>query len=228
MRPCARPAESSSPSSCSPPGRCCRTSWPSLWCPTGTLRHSHLNTHSGTYNREKSLRLPTNSFCELLKRLVYFSCRRFHREILPSPVSMASPSAEETWLRFACFLTSTSRQVLFYFYRSRMTLDELMCSSGLYHPFNTTLSTSDHQLHGVGCKCSQCCTACEYLQTGVLWYLHCLGHTTHYTLPGRVDSGASDDQTRPLFKIYMYNYHWFFFLNSKWQNCKKKKCLKCS
>lgn len=42
MSVCVRPAESSYLSSSSPPGRYCRTSWRSIWCPTETLRFADL------------------------------------------------------------------------------------------------------------------------------------------------------------------------------------------
>lgn len=38
MRVCVQTAENLSPSSFSPPGQCCRTSWLSHWCPMGMLR----------------------------------------------------------------------------------------------------------------------------------------------------------------------------------------------
>lgn len=39
MRVCVQTAGNLSPSSFSPPGQCCRTSWLSHWCPTGMPRY---------------------------------------------------------------------------------------------------------------------------------------------------------------------------------------------
>lgn len=67
MRVCVQPAESSSPNSSSPPGRCCRTSWPSLWCPTGTLRYADLHLllmHTAAFKVERRFYVILQSLIE--------------------------------------------------------------------------------------------------------------------------------------------------------------------
>lgn len=119
MRVCVQPAESSSASSSSPPGPCCRTSWLSLWCPTGTLKytdpHSLLMHQASERGEEISCHQRKwfwhkfrHEYCPTVKIYVSsFSCRSFNQQTLPSPVSTENLNAEGTWLRFACFITCT-------------------------------------------------------------------------------------------------------------------------
>lgn len=62
-------------------------------------------------------------------------------------------------------LLCSSVKFLFNKPKSMRSVNQLSCFSGLHHPFNRTLSISDHLLHGVGCKCPWRRQTCEYLQT---------------------------------------------------------------